>query len=65
MSLCLSRYMCAMCMQEPVEIRSITSLELVRDGCEPPCGYWELNTSLLQRAVGALALNRLAKPAPL
>lgn len=52
-------------MQKPVEIRSVTPLELVRDGCEPPCGYWELNTGLLQRAAGALALNHLANPAPL
>ena len=21
-----------------------TASDLIRDGCEPPCGYWELNS---------------------
>ncbi|KAM7323220.1 hypothetical protein ACRRTK_017326 [Alexandromys fortis] len=24
------------------------SLDLITDGCEPPCGYWELNSESLE-----------------
>ena len=35
-------HVCAWCSQRPEEgVRSPTTA--VTDGCEPPCGYWELN----------------------
>jgi hypothetical protein len=33
--------------------------DLITDGCEPPCGCWDLNSGLMGRAIRAVsALNR-------
>lgn len=43
---------------------SITSLVLVRDGCEPSCGFWGLNLGLYKSSKWFYLRSSLIPPAP-
>lgn len=55
-------YMCVfMCLQRPEKgVRSLGSG--VTDGCEQPCGLWELNRGPLQEQAMLLTMSRLHRP---
>jgi hypothetical protein len=36
--------------------------DLITDGCEPPCGYWELNSGPSEEQSVLLPLSHLASP---
>jgi hypothetical protein len=36
--------------------------DLITDGCEPPCGSWELNSGLLEEQTVLLPLSHLSNP---
>jgi hypothetical protein len=38
--------------------------ELITDGREPPCSYWELNSGPLEEQLVLLLLSRLSSPEP-
>ena len=41
-------YMCVHCHCHSLQMQQKTASDLITDGCEPPCGCWELNSGPLE-----------------
>ena len=46
-------------------LSSDTTEDLITDGCEPPCGYWELNSGPQEEELVLLTAETTLQPSPL